>query len=708
MFRNTRRISDDIFFIVLVVLAVLKTALARYFALGVTNPLSAFVVETALIVIILGVVDLIPSRRRYLLTLSAYAVISCLLLGATVYIAFYAQLFDPNMLAVAGQLGTVAGAIRGLIKPVYVLFLLDIPFLAWWAVVLGRADKNRIALAAVAVAPVSPDSAVLRRRSRVRSAVPGRSIWVAGATIVALAVFAGQLVLAMQISSDVDGVAIAQLRGLGVAQVSVFLPRGAEGSAQADPADVQLAPTPSSVATVAPISTLPTLPVTAGSKLQERIETIRGAGNGSRITTFSAGAYAGKNIIMIQVEALNTMVMQKQINGLDVTPNLNALINESWYFPNTYSQTGMGNTADAEFVVNSSLYTPKGQAAPVTYVGRAIPALPRLLGERGYDAFTLHQNTAAYWNRRELYATLGFARYYDMDFFGYDDRLNQMGASDEVLFKKGMKVLREAEATTTPYCAEFVTLSAHTPFDVIPQSRRPIKTPADLKGSLVGDYISSESYSDFAIGQFLSQLKAEGIWDNAIVVIYGDHTSMNENTLSGKDARGAQELLGRAYSTADRQRVPLIIHLPGQTKAELVTATAGQVDIMPTIADLVGLDLRGTPHMGKSVFVNSNSLVPTRSYLPGGTYINDTVVFMPGVGFSDGKAVSVETGQRVDKTDRERADMARVQELTKISDKWVIGLPMRKDAPAKLIGGWIPNKAAREAAKPLGATQSGE
>ena len=221
MFRNSRRISDDLFFIVLVVLAVLKTALARYFALGVTNPLSAFVVETALIVIILGVVDLIPSRRRYLLTLSAYAVISCLLLGATVYVAFYAQLFDPNMLAVAGQLGTVAGAIRGLIKPVYVLFLLDIPFLAWWAVALGRADKKRIASAAAdAAVAVSPDSAALRRRrSRVPSAVPGRSIWVAGATIVALAVFAGQLMLAMQISSDVDGVAIAQLRGLGVAQV---------------------------------------------------------------------------------------------------------------------------------------------------------------------------------------------------------------------------------------------------------------------------------------------------------------------------------------------------------------------------------------------------------------------------------------------------------------------------------------------------------
>ena len=98
--------------------------------------------EAALIVIVLGVVDLIPSRRRYLLTLGAYSVLSLLMLVITVYVAFYTQLFDPRMLSMAGQLGTVAGSIRSLIKPAYLLFFIDIPFLAWWAVVLGRADRG--------------------------------------------------------------------------------------------------------------------------------------------------------------------------------------------------------------------------------------------------------------------------------------------------------------------------------------------------------------------------------------------------------------------------------------------------------------------------------------------------------------------------------------------------------------------------------------
>ena len=174
MFRGSRRLSDDLFFITLVVLAVLKTALARYFILGQSNPLPAFLLETAIIVVVLGVVDLIPSRRRYLLTLGAYAFISALLVTMTVYVSFYAQLFDPRMMAVAGQLGTVTDAVGAMIKPIYLLFFIDIPFLAWWAIALGRADKQRMeAVQATAEAVEAGDG--LPKRTVLNYRAPGRS-----------------------------------------------------------------------------------------------------------------------------------------------------------------------------------------------------------------------------------------------------------------------------------------------------------------------------------------------------------------------------------------------------------------------------------------------------------------------------------------------------------------------------------------------------
>jgi lipoteichoic acid synthase len=685
--------KPPVVFVVLVMLLVAKAWLMRGFALGTWNPLGATVFETAVLVLIMGLADLIPPRRWHWLNLAVYSVISIFLFAMTVYVRFYSQLFDPHMMAMAGQLGTVADVVAELIKPIYVLFLIDIPALAVWIVMLRRkAERQNARLAATPLA----------RPPRRLAQPTSRSLKVAVVTLVAAVVVVGQLFSAMQVPEYVDGVAIAKARGLAVAQAVVFLPR-ANGDADDEvSADVVA---PRAQVSVAPTTTAPAKPLTAGGKMQAKIERIRGALGGSRIATFAPGAYAGKNIIVVQVEALNTMVVEKKFEGHEITPNLNRILDESWYFPNSYSETGIGNTADAEFIVNSSLYAPRSQAAPVAYPDRKIPALPRLLGEQGYDTFTMHQNRVAYWNRKELYSALGFGSYYDAPYFHWADVMG-FGSSDEVLFSKAMPVLREKEATDTPYYGQFITLSAHTPFNFVPQARRPFKTPAKYKGTLMGDYLSVQAYGDKAIGDFISGLKDEGIWNDSIVIFYGDHTSMLENQLDGANAEIARGLLGREYGPADRQRIPLIIHLPGQTSPEVVGDVVGQVDIMPTIADLVGLDLTEVPHMGRSVFVKSNALVPLNSYLPGGSFLNDSVLFMPGLGFEDGSAVKMGNSASIKPTKTEEDDYSRMRELTKLSHKWVLSLPKRKDA-GKLGDAWIPNAEARRAGEPLGVQQRG-
>ncbi len=140
-----------------------------------------------------------------------------LLMAVTVYVGFYAQLFDPRILSVAGQLATVGGAVGGLIKPVYALFLIDIPFLAWWAVVLGRADRSLIDTSeSLAEDPETP------RRSDKHRRTLGRSLWVGVALAVCVVASSRKWRLALQIPPDVDGVAVARLRGLSVAQLSVL------------------------------------------------------------------------------------------------------------------------------------------------------------------------------------------------------------------------------------------------------------------------------------------------------------------------------------------------------------------------------------------------------------------------------------------------------------------------------------------------------
>ena len=505
----------------LVVLALLKTVLMRHWTLGGWNFLMAGALEGAFVVVILCLFDVIPARRNYWVDLFAYTVLSVLMFALTVYVSYYSQLFNPTILAVADQLTTVSAQVKLLIKPLYALFFIDLPFLAVGAFLLRRAEKAKDGRVVPNVIGASgAGGASGSKPGRLHSDDrPRRSRVVATLLALGAVVLAAQLFLVHRLPSWVDGVAIAKARGLVVAQLDVFWPKfdASPLGETASPGEVDAPATGTVPAASAPA----TQPVTAGGKTQAKIERIRGALEGSRIATFPVGAYRGKNLIIIQVESLNTFVMQKKYEGHEITPNLNKLIGESWYFPNTYSETGVGNTADAEFVVNTSLYTPRIQAAPVQYATRTIPGLPRLLSAMGYDTWTIHPNTIAYWNRNQLYRAIGWDHYYDKPYFKGVDPIGEFGSSDEELVRRTLELVKANEASQTPFYAQMITLSAHGPFDGIPESRRPVKTPADLSDSeLMGKYISAQSYGDMAVGKFIDGLKASGAWDNSIVMVY--------------------------------------------------------------------------------------------------------------------------------------------------------------------------------------------
>ena len=631
--RRPPRPASDFFFITLVVLALGKALLSRVLGLGSTN-LFALALEAAAVVLILGAADIVLPRRSYVLDLLVYSVLSAVMLANVMYASFFGEIFSPHLLSVVGQAGDVGDSIQALIRPIYALYLVDIPLLAVWAALTWRA----------------------RRKQPVRA-----RRWVAVATAAALVVLSLQVVFVLGFSADVDAMAIAKVRGFGPYQIAsliqLALPDPATSTAKAF--EHQKGLTPAEAA-------------------QLEIDGIRHGNTGAPIGGIKFGQYKGKNVIIIQVEALQDLVINKSFAGKQITPNLNKLVSQSWYFPNTYSETSAGNTVDAEFSVNTSLYAPTNGAASIAYSDRQLLGLPKLLRAQGYDAITLHVNDVRFWNRVELYPALGFRRWWDRSYFQNRDKM--WHASDQVLFNYGMKVLKSEAASSAPFYSLFITESSHTPFVAIPMARRPLRLSAAQEKTLSGKYIGSMSYTDLAIGQFVSSLKSTGLWDKSIVVIYGDHSAILDHGGNKDDSKIADTILGRPYSDVDRQRIPLIVHLPKQTAGEVNTKPVGQVDIMPTVAELVGLDLSAVPHVGRSAFVDAPALVPTRAYEAGGSFIDDTMLFMPGISFDDGHAVSVVSGQPVTPTGVQRDEYERSKRLGLISDAWVKSLPVRPDA----------------------------
>lgn len=293
------------------------------------------------------------------------------------------------------------------------------------------------------------------------------------------------------------------------------------------------------------------------------------------------GKYKGKNLIMVQAESLNTFPIGMNIKGQDITPNLDQLIASSSYYPNTYLQIGRGNTSDAEFVANNSMYPIAAKGIYQTYPDNHFLSLPVALNKMGYTTSATHGNSPDFWNRQEAYRQQGYDQFYHINHPKIDRKeIIGMGISDESIFNQMADLYKEMEK---PFYSFIVTLSVHRPFE-LPIEKQSLDLPPEFKDTPTGNYLQSVHYFDQAIGSFIEELKKDNLWDDTIFVMYGDHYG-----LVPKNGAEIKKLLGITFDEKERFKVPLIIHHPEQVKGQVNTITTSQMDIYPTISTLLGI-----------------------------------------------------------------------------------------------------------------------
>ncbi|WP_028608361.1 LTA synthase family protein [Paenibacillus harenae] len=384
---------------------------------------------------------------------------------------------------------------------------------------------------------------------------------------------------------------------------------------------------------------------------------------------------AGKNVIILQMESFQNFLVNLKIDGQEITPNINKLVNENYYFKHFYQQVGQGNTSDAEFVVNTSLYIPPHGAATMEYADKELPSLPKLLKSQGYDTSTYHTNVVEFWNRGDLYKSLGFDRYYDQKFFGTEDTIF-FGSSDEHLYAKTAEELDRISKTGKPFYSHVISMTAHHPY-TIPEDKYKMTLPERYEGTFVGDYIRSQNYADYALGLFIEDLKERGIWDNSLILLYGDHLGLPIYSLDRDDKDLMAEIYGREYGYTDMINIPLVVASTGVTEPKVFDQLGGQVDIMPTIANLLGIALDDHIYFGQDLFNQTYNVLPQRYYLPSGSFLSSKELFMSGSGYEDGKHYSL-AGDGLTEQEATEDEYQRALELLKLSDSYVSQLPSWK------------------------------
>jgi lipoteichoic acid synthase len=318
------------------------------------------------------------------------------------------------------------------------------------------------------------------------------------------------------------------------------------------------------------------------------------------------GIAEGRNVITIHLESMQQFLIDYKLSDeegkeWEVLPFLNQLYHseDTLSFSNIYAQIGQGKSSDAELLVETSLFGLPQGAAFIKHSDNAFYAMPKILKDKmEYTSAAFHGNVGSFWNRNDMYKSFGYDYFFDAgDFTLTEENTAQYGLKDKLFFQQSAKYLEQLQQ---PFYAKFVTLSNHFPFpydemnDTFPQ--------ANTRDNSVNGYFATSNYADQALEEFFNYLKEIDIYDNCIFVLYGDHFGISDSRhdtlapLLGRDPETWTE-----FDDLQMKRVPFMIHIPGYGGGGEIETLGGQVDILPTVLHLLGIDTKTFIIMGQDL-----------------------------------------------------------------------------------------------------------
>ncbi len=350
------------------------------------------------------------------------------------------------------------------------------------------------------------------------------------------------------------------------------------------------------------------------------------------------GIAKDKNVIYISAESLQSFVINNTINGEEITPFLNDLIGDSYYFENFYQQTNLGKTSDSEFIVENSLYPLPNSSVFFTHGQNEYHAVPEIIKDHGYYSAVFHSNSKSFWNRDVMYESLGYDQFYSESFYNVtEENTIGWGLNDKEFFDQSIKYL---ESIPKPFYAKFITLTNHHPFE-IDQSLANVDK-YDSNSNTLNNYFQTVRYMDEAIEGFFEELKSSGLYEDSIIIIYGDHYGISEYHNKAMEKYLDQEIT--PYDNIQLQRVPLIVHIPGSDDDRTIDKIGGQIDLKPTVLNMMGIENDEDLVFGTDLFSDDRKpFVAFRN----GDYVSDDYVYTEGICYEreTGKEVEIPDGE---------------------------------------------------------------
>jgi len=262
-----------------------------------------------------------------------------------------------------------------------------------------------------------------------------------------------------------------------------------------------------------------------------------------------------------------------------VTPHFDRLASEGVLFSNFYANS----VRTSRSVVASLFGIPSDVDASEQAARVHVPfvGIPDLMKQAGYSLSYLHNGPIHFENQDVFFENHGYGTV-----LGREDILKQFphanttswGLPDEYLMHYSVDYLKKH--ADEPQCLTLFTITNHHPWN-LPSHYKAPTFPSSLSGTY-RKYLSTFQYSDASLGLFTELLEKEGLLDNTILFVLGDHGyAMGEHD---------NNYFQQRYLYEENIRVPLLVYAKGRiVTPKVIDTPCSQLDLTPTIMDLFNL-----------------------------------------------------------------------------------------------------------------------
>ena len=336
------------------------------------------------------------------------------------------------------------------------------------------------------------------------------------------------------------------------------------------------------------------------------------------------GMFKGYNVIEVVIEGFSGYAIDKEL-----TPTLYKLTHEGFVFNNYYTALHFTSTSNGECQTLLGLYPKNGSPITMKRTGEvkfkkdgqnvgfnAYLSLPQQLKRAGYSVLGYHANSEMY-GRNASHTNLG----YDWHQFGDGFEGLEVGDNGKLLWPQRDTVMVEASVddylnSDQPFHVYYLTISGHMPYS----NNRVVAPYRDTVRALpysetTQNYVATCVEVDRALKLLLDKLEAAGKLDKTLIVATGDH-------IPYFDVAALEELSGQKFgSSEDTQNLneknlnfdvyknSLILWSASMEEPVVVDKPCCQVDILPTVSNLLGLEYDSRMLAGSDILSDSEGLV---------------------------------------------------------------------------------------------------